>query len=214
MCLTPITIKNKRTDENLSVPCGRCPLCYARRVSGWSFRLMEEDKVSTSSYFLTLTYDTDTVPITKHGFMGLSKRHVQLFFKRLRKSHDLPAEARNRVSNETGKPIKYFAVGEYGGKKFRPHYHIILFNVELELMMDPNDKMLLEYTDFDGKQPVKLHSWDHGHATFGKVNGASVGYTLKYMCKPSRIPLHANDDRQPEFSLMSKSWGPHTSLMQ
>lgn len=83
-------------------------------------------------------------------------------------------------------PIKYYACGEYGGKTKRPHYHIILFNSDHNSVMQ---------------------AWHLGAAHFGTVTGASIGYTLKYMSKPKKIPLHANDDRVREFSLMSKKLG-------
>lgn len=170
MCHSPIVIK--RDEVSISVPCGKCEQCTKRRISGWSFRLMQEDKISSSSYFITLTYDTAKVPITKNGYMGLSKRDVQLFFKRLRKVN-------------SGK-LKYYLAGEYGGKTARPHYHIILFNCDVKTIQD---------------------SWDLGSIHYGEVTAASVGYTCKYIQKPRRIPLHRNDDRQPEFSLMSKKLG-------
>ncbi|QXP07918.1 MAG: replication initiator protein [Arizlama microvirus] len=182
--MTPINVKSKRTNETHAVPCGRCPKCKARRISGWSFRLIQEDKVSDSSLFITLTYDTKHVPITRNGFMAISKRDVQLFLKRLRKAQSA-ASIRAK--------IKYYAVGEYGGKKFRPHYHLILFNTKPELVEQ---------------------AWQKGQVHYGLVTGASVGYTLKYMSKPKRIPLHINDDRQPEFSLMSKGLGESYVNMQ
>lgn len=115
--------------------------------------------------------------------MGLNKRDLQLFFKRLRKAH----ESRRLVRKDNlCTSIKYFAVGEYGGKTKRPHYHAIIFNAELELI-----------------QPA----WKLGNVHYGDVTGASIGYCLKYMCKPSRIPCHRNDDRLPEFALMSKRLG-------
>lgn len=154
------------------VPCGRCPKCRAARASAWSFRLMCEDKVSSSSLFLTLTYDTAKVPITQNGFMTLDKRHVQLFMKRLRK--------RNATR------LKYYCAGEYGEKYLRPHYHMILFNADIKTI-----------------QPA----WDYGQIHYGKVEEASVGYCLKYISKPGRIPMHRNDDRLPEHSLMSKGLG-------
>lgn len=172
-CLTPFTVKNKCTNDSIPVPCGKCPACLSRRVSGWSFRLMQEDRVSESSIFLTFTYDTLTVPITRNGFMTLNKRHVQLFMKRLRK--ECP-----------GKILKYYVCGEYGGKTNRPHYHMILFNANIEKI-----------------QPA----WALGSIHYGVVTGASVGYTLKYMSKLKKIPMHSNDDRQPEFALMSKGLG-------
>lgn len=174
MCYTPFCVK--KDDREYSVPCGKCPQCTARRVSGWSFRLMEEEKVSTSAHFITLTYDTNHIHITPNGFMGLKKRDVQLFFKRLRKAHGKSLAFK-------GKRIKYYACGEYGGRSMRPHYHIILFNAEIELIQS---------------------AWQLGQVHYGKVSGASVGYTLKYISKPSKIPLHRNDDRVREFALMSK----------
>lgn len=178
-CITPYTVRKSRTDNTtIPVPCGKCPPCITRRVSGWSFRLMQEDKISIESYFITLTYDTANVPITRSGYMEISKRDVQLFFKRLRKSHD--------SKSENYRPIRYYAVGEYGGRTNRPHYHAIIFNAKLELI-----------------QPA----WNMGDVHYGTVSGASVGYTLKYMSKEHRIPMHKNDDRQPEFALMSKGLG-------
>lgn len=135
---------------------------------------MQEEKVATSSHFITLTYDTKYVPISANGYMELCKRDLQLFFKRLRKI----SEGNSTI------PIKYYAVGEYGGKTKRPHYHIILFNAEL-----------------DNIQPA----WSRGHIYYGKVSGASVGYTLKYMMKhkKNRNP----PGLQPEFAIMSKGLG-------
>lgn len=171
-CINPFGLKTGEL-----VPCGKCLACKKRRVSGWSFRLLNQGRVSDSAHFITLTYDTKHVPITDRGYMGLSKRDVQLFFKRLRKSH------------ESGTQIKYYACGEYGGKTFRPHYHIILFNAKLELI-----------------QPA----WQLGQVHYGDVSGASIGYCLKYICKEGKIPLHKNDDRQKEFALMSKDWAAVT----
>lgn len=174
-CITPFTVKNKLTNESQAVPCGKCPACYARRVSQWSFRLMQEEKQSQNAHFITLTYDTKYVPITANSYMQLNKADVQKFLKRLRKrsTGELPG-------------IKYFCVGEYGGKSLRPHYHIVMFNVQIEHIQG---------------------AWDRGSVHYGSVTGASVGYTLKYMSKKSKIPMHRNDDRQPEFALMSKNWG-------
>lgn len=170
MCYKPITLK----ERGVTVPCGKCPKCVARRVSAWSFRLMQEEKISESARFLTLTYATEHVPITDKGNLTLRKADVQKFLKRLRKR-----QSGNNVSN-----IKYYAVGEYGGRTKRPHYHIIMFNAKLELI-----------------QP----SWDLGSIFYGDVTGASVGYTLKYMSKQKRKKHDRSDDREPEFALMSKA---------
>jgi hypothetical protein len=83
-------------------------------------------------------------------------------------------------------PIKYYLAGEYGSKTFRPHYHIILFNA------------LEEYIQ---------KSWDKGEIHIGELTEASAAYTAKYINKGKIIPMHKNDDRVPEFSLMSKKLG-------
>lgn len=114
-CDTPFWVLPKAAIEKVPVPCGRCPTCKLRRVNGWVFRMLEEDKISTSSHFVTLTYDTSTVPISDNGFMTLSKEDFQKFMKRLRK---LCPQSK----------LKYYAVGEYGSINRRPHYHAIVFN--------------------------------------------------------------------------------------
>lgn len=154
-----------------------------------------------TSYFLTLTYDSDNVPLTASGFMTLCKRDLQLFFKSLRF-----AQFGRRKSD-----IKYYACGEYGGKSYRPHYHLILFNADLTYLVGSRDAHFVDLgvLKLDGKVPYKCSFWPHGHITVGTVTGASIGYTLKYMSKAKRIPLHHKDDRSREFSCMSKGLGIH-----
>lgn len=163
--------------QGIELPCGKCYNCKARRVSGWSFRLMKQAEKSFSAYFITLTYDTDFVPITENGFMSLDKTDLQKFFKRLRKNHE---------KQKKTDPIKYYACGEYGGTTRRPHYHIILFQADIDLVAE---------------------SWTLGSIHCGTVTEASVGYTLKYISKPAKIPQHQRDDRCREFSVMSKGLG-------
>lgn len=209
--MTPFVRKDKMTGQSEPCPCGKCPECRKRLISGWSFRLMQEDRRSISSFFITLTYDTSTVPITKNGFMELRRSDVQRFFKRLRKMHCGVSSTmlRNGTRIDAVKPIKYFLVGEYGGKTLRPHYHIILFNASIELIQYAwSYPMRLKVY---GVKEIKVKArLPFGHVDYGNdqgVCGASIGYCLKYVMKPGKIPMHRNDDRTPEFRLMSKSLG-------
>lgn len=178
-CTAPFIKTDKAVGSVYQLPCGRCPNCVARRTSQWSFRIMQESKVSYSAHFITLTYKTGELNISPNGFKTLSKRDVQLFFKRLRKAQD-------KIKFDF--PIRYYAVGEYGGKTQRPHYHIILFNAL-------NVEMIKK-------------AWTLGEVHFGKVEGASIGYCLKYMEKDSKKKWYGSkDDRQQEFALMSKGLG-------
>lgn len=158
-------------------PCGKCPACVRRRVSGWAFRLNKQSEQSNSAHFVTLTYNDEHIKKTKNGFETLVKKDVQDFFKRLRKL--------------TKQKISYYAVGEYGDTGERPHYHIILFNA--------NPKIV--------ENAWKLNDITFGNVHFGDVGDASVGYTLKYISKDKKIPQFNGDDRQKEFALMSKGLG-------
>lgn len=140
---------------------------------------MQHERRASSAHFITLTYNTKNVPITENGFKTLRKRDLQLFFKRLRKLHG------------SGSDIKYYGVGEYGTKRLRPHYHVILFN------SDPQS-VLTAWT-IKGVQIGDVH--------FGEVTGASIGYTLEYITEGSWRPKHRNDDRRPQFAVMSKGLG-------
>lgn len=168
-CITPYLVKDQNK-EYIPVPCGKCPPCLKRRASAWSFRLLQELKRSTSAWFITLTYDTTYVPYTKSGKQTLEKTALQCFFKRLRKKNPLTK-------------IKYYACGEYGSIDERPHYHVILFNADIETISP---------------------SWGLGYVHYGDVTPASIGYTLKYMQKPSIVQ---EDDRQKEFQLQSLKLG-------
>lgn len=176
-CITPFYKKEQIKGEHIPFPCGKCPPCKKRRTSGWSFRLVKEGERSNSALFITLTYDTEFVPITNNGYMTLKLSDLQKFFKRLRKLTD--------------QKIKYYAVGEYGSTKKRPHYHIILFNANKEHVA----------------RAWALNNNHIGSYHIGNVSHASIGYTLKYMSKKSQIPMHKNDDRVKEFSVMSKGLG-------
>lgn len=155
------------------VPCGKCPECKAKRASAWSFRLAQELKRSTHAEFITLTYDERHVPYAGDR-LTLRKADVQLFFKRLRK----------RCPQSK---IKYYTAGEYGGKTWRPHYHVILFNVANPYDVDK--------------------AWQLGSTYHDEVNENTIRYSLKYIDKPRRVPQYKDDPRQPEFGLMSKGLG-------
>ena len=180
-CKSPYYVQSAcQGAPDIPLNCGKCPYCKKRRVNSWVFRLLQEERRSSSSYFITLTYDNDYypnatphLPITESGRRTLKKRDFQLFMKRLRKLQKTK--------------IKYYAVGEYGTKTYRPHYHAIIFNVED-----------IEYIN---------QAWQLGSVHIGDVSGASIAYTAKYIDKQKRIPIHKNDDRAKEFSLISKGIG-------
>lgn len=149
--------------DRLVVPCGRCAACLSNRRQDWAIRLKEELKSSTFSLFVTLTYADDET----NG--NLCKRDIQLFFKILRKAFK--------------RPIRYYAIGEYGSRTFRPHYHLILFNID----------------DAD----LICKSWKHGFCHVGSVTEQSIMYVCKYHVNRLDYPVGL----EPTFCLMSKGIG-------
>lgn len=207
-CDRPLRVKDKEGNQ-VAVGCGCCPPCKKRRVDSWVFRLLQEERRSRSSYFITLTYDTDSVPITPNGFMTLLKtdpapRRGEPGYDKGYIRRGFP-DFMKRLRRKTGlKDLKFYAVGEYGSNRKRPHYHAIIFNLDpldfLELGKDDNGHM--KYIN------RKLaECWPFGVVDIGSVTGDSIAYTCKYIDKPKTVPQHKNDDRLPEFSLMSRGLG-------
>jgi len=159
-CINPIYLYK----QDLTVPCGHCNFCLSNRRADWTFRLYQEHKKAPSSHFLTLTYDDTTVPIGDDCY-SLSKRDLQLFTKRLRK--------------ENGSKLRYYSVGEYGTKTQRPHYHSIMFGINVSTL----DKI----------QTI----WGLGNVHVGQVSEASIHYVTKYVINNDREV----SGREPPFCI-------------
>jgi len=195
-CDAPVFIKlaHPRYSGNqpiysVNVACGKCQPCIKRRINQWAFRMIQEDKRSTSSYFITLTYDTDHVPMTALGNLTLRKKDLQDFFKRLRYYHDKDGTYLKEIKKKKKirrKPIKYYACGEYGGLFGRPHYHAIIYNA---------------FPDCFSK------AWTFGNIKFREADVPSMFYTVKYIEKKESDQWHYDEEVIPEFSLRSKGLG-------
>lgn len=191
-CITPFYHK----DNGYSFPCGKCVYCKQRRASGWSFRLLHHLRKNPLASFVTLTYNTEHVPITEKRRMSLNPKDVQLFLKRLRTIQERKEKQlfeKGFVTKYYGKKISYYLAGEYGSRFSRPHYHLIIFN--------SNPTYIIKaWINPKSSKPI-------GTLYFGTVTQRSVGYTLKYISKESKVPQYKGDDRVPEFQRMSKGIG-------
>ena len=129
------------------VRCGRCKYCRIRRKQAWVGRLRLELQDHRAARFLTLTYAEDPGE--------LSPEDLQLFLKRYR---------RDRT------PCRFFAVGEYGEKSGRGHWHALIFGHPPQAL-----------GHLQG-----LSEWPHGYAYDGEVNAKSIGYVAGYTMKGAR----------------------------
>jgi len=147
-------------------------------------------EVSRTFHFVTLTYG-DPPPITPSGFMTLDKSHLQKFFKRLRKYEKLQKGQKSE--------IKYYAVGEYGTKNQRPHYHAILFNSTSD---DIINAWQGSYPDSNGVL------CEHGKVEAEILDGTdAIAYTTKYINKEKTVGKYEWDDRLEEFQTFSQGLG-------
>lgn len=168
MCLCPITIKSHTNHFDrfkaltYRVPCGHCEECERDNQNSWFVRNYYEWQASKMTFFYTLTYNNDNLPLV-YGLPCFSKRDIQKFVDRLRKSL-----AKKNLH------LRYFISSEYGELYKRPHYHALF------------------YVDgfIHGFEFYKLveNAWKFGFVKYGDnigiVNNSSgVRYVCKYVSK-------------------------------
>lgn len=176
----PMLCKNPYVIGAIGYGCGQCLPCRINRRRLWSHRLVLEARKHERSCFTTLTYDDDNIPVDR----GLCPRHCQLWLKKLRKALD-PIR------------IRYYLVGEYGERTWRPHYHVVLFGVGTDSAL------------------AQQEAWRLGHIVVGDLTVESAayctGYVVKKMTKKEDERLLG---RHPEFCRMSLRPGIGASAME
>lgn len=122
--------------------------------------------------FITLTYRPADLPTD----MSIHKEDFQKFMKRLRHYVD--------------KPLRYFACGEYGEQKNRPHYHAIIFGYDFpdkELWSIQNGYQLYRSAELE-------KAWPHGYCTIGEVTFESAAYVARYVMKKHKPDKRKSDE--------------------
>lgn len=177
---------------HLELPCRKCIGCRLDIARQWAIRCVHESSMHKENCFITLTYNQQNLP--QGG--TLVKKDVQLFMKRLR---DLLHRA------DVKSKIKYYAVGEYGSKGDRPHYHILLFGFNFP------DRYLLyqDHTTTLHTSQVLQSLWPAGFVTIGDLNFNTACYCARYVQKKyvGDNPDDHYQGRIPEFALMSRQNG-------
>lgn len=201
-------------------PCGKCAICQIRKRKDMTVRLAHERSMTDACCFITLTYDDDHIPRTNaaewksdesvpclwrgdsFGYETLLPIDVQLFMKRLRRHLEYqPKKVSNVIRDHVEKPIRYFAVGEYGSRTHRPHYHILIFGWR------PSDMVIhqlkCDYKICRSAQIEKL--WTYGFSTVCDVNYGVAKYCARYVTKKFARMQKRPDEKYvcPEFTLQS-----------
>lgn len=170
ICFHPIPI------DGFLVPCMRCGGCLARRSVDWSNRLCWEADYWQSACFVTLTYSDEALP----NDLSVSKRTLQDFFKRLRKIvHP--------------RKFRYFACGEYGEDRGRPHYHFCAFGLGVS-----DERAIGHAWRVDGVQ--------QGFVEVSEFLRERARYVAGYLLKEVSPDINLLGRAKP-FALMSKKMG-------
>lgn len=193
--------KDGYIDQPVTVPCGQCIGCRIDRSREWALRCYHESKFHSRSCFATLTFDDEYLPADG----CLDKTVIQKFMKRLR--FHFPDAT-----------IRFFACGEYGEDKNRPHYHIILFGIDF---YEDRKKHSIkkDKTYYTSETLSKI--WGFGHCLITNFSYANAAYTARYIMK-KQMGKNAQEHEQyetvneqtgelfqrtPEFALMSRNPG-------
>lgn len=175
-CLKPTKFNST---GGVYVSCGQCMPCRVKRRQEWLTKLILEWLTWNKGVFVTLTYAPENLP-DKEFFDGgsLNKSDAQKFMKRFRFHFKLL---------DPNREIRYYLVGEYGDTTQRAHYHVLIFNVDLQ-----------EATTILEK------SWKLGFVTVAELHINRLAYTCNYTLKKMTSLHDFPDGRLPEFSLMSR----------
>lgn len=193
----------------VEIPCGQCHECRLNRAREWANRCLFEMEYHKQSLFVTLTYDEKHIPKNKvinpdgevTTVATLNKKHLSDFMKYLRQEY----------AKEHDNKLRFFGCGEYGSKTHRPHYHVIIFGLELDAIND----LTFRHTNFQGdrfytsKMIDKV--WKKGLAVVSECTWESCCYTARYIMKKQlgKGAKEYYEDMciEPEFTQMSRMPG-------
>lgn len=158
------------------VPCRKCLGCLSDRRNQWLNRCLIEARQYKSNLFVTWTYNEEHVPPC------LIRKDYQDSFKRLRIALD-----------RLGRPkIREYYCGEYGDRFSRPHFHSIVFNmdlpydVEVRFWLSKNGRKI--YHAEIGATPYYSSKWlesiwKNGFCIIAPVCKESIKYVANYLDK-------------------------------
>lgn len=203
-----------------TIPCGKCIGCRLDYSREWANRGYLESKLWEQNWFVTLTYDDDNIEIPEliemkdgrvifeeqaledgENWLGtLVPKDLTQFIKNLR-------QIMKRDYNEDG--IRFMACGEYGGETERPHYHLILFNLNLPIedLYDPH----ISNKEIYYKSHIIERAWGKGLHNISEATWNTIAYTARYITKKINGKIseeyYANKGQKKEFLRVSRMPG-------
>lgn len=154
--------------------------CRINKGRLWSGRILLENlhhysETGFNGLFVTLTFNDSNLPLTAEGVPTLRKKAFRKWLN-------------NQIRDQG--PFRYYAVGEYGEKYLRPHYHMALFPQSYE------------------QADSILGTWakSRGYVQSAEINDERARYLANYTAK--KLTNHADDrleqGQEPEFRISSR----------
>lgn len=191
MCKQPIKIQNKSKYIYLGkgfqyynwVNCGKCEECRQQKQQEWNLRCYYECMRALNNnewiYFDTLTYDNKHLPRisnfinTRENWSCFNYKDIRDFYEKLRDCY-----------GGTDSGIRYFITSEYGEKRKRNHYHILIFVPKkyepIEFSKNVSKSWGKGRTD---GQPYKSKKYVMQHNVIYTMNMDTIRYVCKYVNK-------------------------------
>lgn len=176
-----------QTGEGLykyKIPCGKCIGCRLDYSRDWAARCSVEHKglaehigkdIDLCSWFLTLTYDDQYLPIENvYGNATIRHKDMQDFWKRLR----YYAEEKNLGNN-----LRYYQGSEYGELYQRPHYHAVVFGLVIP-DLKPWSKNKLGDQLYISDMITDI--WGKGYVIIGQYTWKTGAYVARYVMKKNK----------------------------
>lgn len=151
------------------LPCRKCSECLQKRSKDLAVQATMEARSHEENSVLILTYDNDHL-----GDNILDYDHIRVFQKRLRRY----------VDYHYGKKIKFLTVGEYGDKKGRMHWHMIVFGWKPK-----SEEQLEPYLGGKYRTDVRYRSrklkelWKFGYVDVDEATDGNIFYVARYVQK-------------------------------
>lgn len=167
MCKAPNTL-----DNGTVVACRECSLCRERAINDWVGRNIAESKTAIACHAVTLTYGRNGANDVDHERATLlTYSDIQKYLKLLRRH---------------GYPVRYHVTGEYGSKKGRAHWHIMLYWLD-KVPPHELDKNFME------------DHWPHGWSYWTEPSFHAIRYNCKYIMKGM-----GEEERQGHMAMSKK----------
>lgn len=120
------------------IPCGKCAGCRLENSRQWANRGYLERQMHENAWFVTLTYSDDwlEIPDIMETSTGITYTDLDDEWAGMLVPEDLKQFNKNLrqiAAREWGQNegIRFIACGEYGSLEKRPHYHLIIFGIDL-----------------------------------------------------------------------------------